>query len=250
MSRLEVRWQRGVATIELTNGRANTIDVELCHAIEGALIEVQTQGASAVVLTGRGEAFSAGLDLRKLVAHASSVLPMLNALRSVLGQLVRLEIPLIAAVNGHALGGGFLLGAAADRIVMARGKGRVGVPEALLGVPFPAIAFELLRERAGRWTAEFAFLGVTCGDEEALAKGVVDELVARDALLLRAVSLAELLGEREDVFASNKGQLRQPMFDRLARDGQSIDTMVDTIWTSERTLAQLRAYTDAHLSRE
>ena len=53
--------------------------------------------------------------------------------------------PVIAAINGHAIAGGAVLAACADRRIMARDSGRVGITELLVGVPFPVLAFEVVR---------------------------------------------------------------------------------------------------------
>ena len=53
--------------------------------------------------------------------------------------------PVVAAVNGHAIAGGCVLACCADRRIMAQGLGRIGVTEILVGVPFPALAFEIVR---------------------------------------------------------------------------------------------------------
>ncbi|WP_246394431.1 enoyl-CoA hydratase-related protein, partial [Pseudonocardia pini] len=57
--------------------------------------------------------------------------------------------PVVAAVNGHAIAGGAVLAAAADRVLMADGRGRFGAPELKVGVAFPQSALEILRHRVG-----------------------------------------------------------------------------------------------------
>lgn len=79
------------------------------------------------------------------------------------------KLPVVAAVNGHAIAGGFMF-AAADWAVTAEGPGRAGVTELLAGVSFPAVALELLRLRAGDAQARpLALSGGTFGTGEALA---------------------------------------------------------------------------------
>jgi enoyl-CoA hydratase/carnithine racemase len=90
--------------------------------------------------------------------------------------------------------GGFILVAAADWAVMAEGTGRVGVTELLVGVPFPAVALELLRLRAGDAQARpFALSGATFGAGEALARGLVDEAVPAAELAGRSLAAAQRL---------------------------------------------------------
>ena len=102
----------------------------------------------------------------------------LPELRRAFTRLATFELPVVAAVNGHAIAGGFILFAAADWAIMAEGPGRAGVTELLVGVPFPAVALELLRLRAGDAQARpLAVSGATFGAGEALARGLVDEAV-------------------------------------------------------------------------
>jgi enoyl-CoA hydratase len=64
--------------------------------------------------------------------------------------------PLVAAINGHAIAGGCVLACCADRRILTRGGGRMGITELLVGVPFPALAFEIVRFAVpGRYLPEF-----------------------------------------------------------------------------------------------
>jgi hypothetical protein len=102
--------------------------------------------ARAVVLTGAGSIFCAGVDLFRVVDEgADYVRRFLPSLADVIRKLFMLPKPVVAAANGHAIAGGCILVAACDYRLMARGGGRIGVPELLVGVPFPAIALEILR---------------------------------------------------------------------------------------------------------
>ncbi|HXM56180.1 MAG TPA: enoyl-CoA hydratase/isomerase family protein, partial [Candidatus Dormibacteraeota bacterium] len=191
-----------VAVLRLTHGRANALDVELCEALTDALSAAEQDGAAAIVLTGGGGIFSAGVDLRRVLAGGADYLrEFLPALRACFERLAFLERPVVAAVNGHAIAGGFVLLAAADQAVMAGGDGRIGVTELLVGVPFPTIALELVRLRAGtRQAAELAYRGLTCQAAEATSRGLVDEVVEPTALVDRAVELAAALAAAGPAF--------------------------------------------------
>ena len=70
--------------------------------------------------------------------------------------------PVVAAINGHAIAGGAVLACCADRRIMARESGRIGVTELLVGVPFPALAFEIVRFAVpGIFSPRFALSGAT-----------------------------------------------------------------------------------------
>jgi enoyl-CoA hydratase len=83
--------------------------------------------------------------------------------------------PLVAAINGHAIAGGCVLACCADRRIMARSGGRMGITELLVGVPFPALAFEIVRFAVpGRNLPEFTYAGATYDVDASLARGWVD----------------------------------------------------------------------------
>ena len=147
---IDTTYQDGVAVLAMRHGKVNALDTALCQALCGALDHAAAGGAQAVVLTGTGTVFSAGVDLHRVIAGRDEYLAsFLPELRKVFTRLATFELPLVAAVNGHAIAGGYILAAAADWVLMAEGPGRAGVTELLVGVPFPAIALELLRMRVG-----------------------------------------------------------------------------------------------------
>ena len=147
---IDTTYQDGVAVLAMRHGKVNALDIALCQALCAALDHAAVGGAQAVVLTGTGTVFSAGVDLHRVIAGRDEYLAsFLPELRKVFTRLATFELPLVAAVNGHAIAGGYILAAAADWVLMAEGPGRAGVTEMLVGVPFPAIALELLRMRVG-----------------------------------------------------------------------------------------------------
>src|SRR5213079_1049385 len=113
------------------------------------------------------------------------------ALRDLLETIFVFPRPVVAAANGHAIAGGCLLVAACDHRLMS--GGRIGVPELLVGVPFPLIALEILKFAAGGDAQQLAYSGATLTPEDARAKGLIDEVIDADGLLARAREVAEQL---------------------------------------------------------
>src|SRR5262249_43491029 len=135
-----------VALLTLAHGKANALDLELCEAIRVRVEECQASWCRAIVITARGSIFSAGVDLLRVVREgAPYVRRFLPALSRALETTFVGPRPVVAAVNGHAIAGGCILARAADRRLMARGAGRIGVPELLVGVPFPPVPLEIMR---------------------------------------------------------------------------------------------------------
>ncbi|MFI6391914.1 enoyl-CoA hydratase/isomerase family protein [Nonomuraea sp. NPDC050540] len=208
---IEVEVIDGIAVVRLAHGKVNALDLELCQAIETTLRDLDTGGVRAVVLTGSGRAFSAGVDLERIVdGGAGYVATYLPALSGAFRAVFDLGKPAVAAINGHAIAGGCVLAAACDHRVMATGPGTIGVPELLVGVPFPEVALEIMRSALGPVGARRAILGGRNHPAaEALAHGFVDEVAEPGELLDRALSVAgRLAAIPADTFRHTKGQLR------------------------------------------
>jgi len=133
-------------------------------------------------------------------------------------------------------------GAAADWAVMAEGPGRAGVTELLVGVPFPAVALELLRLRAGEAQARpLALSGATFGAGQALARGLVDEAVPAAELADRSLAAAQRLAALGPAFGLTKRQLRRRFFARV-HDLAVLDAEVDAIWKAPATLERIQCF--------
>jgi enoyl-CoA hydratase len=245
-----VREDRGaIAVLRMAHGRANALDPEILGALSAAL-EAATD-ASAVVLTGSGPMFSAGVDLKRLaVAGPDYPGALIPALVDAFARLFYHPRPVVAAVNGHAVAGGCVLACAADRRVAARGGARLGVTELLVGVPFPAIALEIMRGvLPARHLAEMIYGGRTLGVEDALARGLVDAAIEPGALLDAAVAEAEALAAIPAAsFTLTKAQLRQPTRDFLARHAARIDDEALACWSAPPAQAAIRRYVEKTLA--
>jgi enoyl-CoA hydratase len=204
---IDVKTEDGIATVTIRYGKANALDIALCEGLAKCFEDLRASDARAVVVTGQGRIFSAGVDLLQVTAggvdYVRKFLPTLHRLYDAVFFHPR---PVVAAINGHAIAGGCVLACCADRRIMARGGGRIGVTELLVGVPFPALAFEIMRFAVPRrHLPEFTFGGATYDVEAALAHGWVDEVAEADALPQRAVAAAQSLARLSPLaFAQTK----------------------------------------------
>ena len=242
---IEVTRQGDVTILKLVHGKANALDIELCEAIVARFNDLRSTSDRAIVLTGQGRMFSAGVDLPRLIeGGADYVRRFLPALHKLYDTVFHHPKPVIAAVNGHAIAGGCVLACCADKRIAARDGGRIGVTELLVGVPFPAMAFEVMRfATAPRYLPDVILRGATFPTDEALRRGLVDAVVEPAELMERALAEAEALGALPPAtFAMTKGQIRQPLIDRMAKDGARVDALAEKIWTSPDTLGHVRDY--------
>lgn len=242
----------GVAVATMTHGKANALDIDFCHGLADWFAAQRTSETTAIVLTGQGAIFSAGVDLKRLsaagVGYVREFLPALHRLYDAVFFHPR---PVIAAVNGHAIAGGAVLAACADRRILARGKSRIGVTELQVGVPFPALAFEILRLTVPpRYLSEFTLGAATYAADDALAKGWVDELVEPEALMARALAVAKAYAALSpQAFAQTKTQIRQPVTERMALSGEAVDSAVTAIWTAPESLKRVGDYVAKTLTK-
>jgi enoyl-CoA hydratase len=234
-----------VAVLRIDHGKANTLDTDSCRELVLRLEEVEQ--ARAVVLTGTGGIFSAGVDLKRIhdggAAYVSEFLPLLSdALLAVFG----CPRPVVAALNGHAIAGGAVLAAACDHRVLTTGPGRIGVTELLVGLPFPLAALEILRCAYGTTPLpSLTYSGATVGGEDALTRGLADELAAPEEVLGRAVAVATRLGDLPaEPFAHTKAQIRQPFHERIAEYRHADDPQVERMWRSPEALGAVKSYVD------
>ena len=172
---LRLEREEAVARLTLDRPPLNVLDIDTIVEMSRALREVEADPeVSVVLLTGAGKAFCAGVDVED--HSADQVEAMLDAFHEVVLQLMELPCPVVAAVNGAALGGGCELMLAAD-VVFAQAGAKIGQPEILLGV-FPPVAAALLPRLIGRQRAmDLILSGRTLKAEEALAMALVSRVI-------------------------------------------------------------------------
>ena len=235
----------GVAILTLAHGKANTMDIELCQAVIDQFDELRSSAAQAVVLTEQSSIFSAGVDLVRTSDGGSTYirkfLPVLNAMFEVVFHFPK---PVVAAINGHAIAGGCVLACCTDRRLMTCDSGRIGVTELLVGLPFPALAFEVMRcVTAARYFPRAIYGGETYSPEGGAERGWVDEVVSPADLIARAVASAQTLATLPaTTFAMTKRQMQWPVSEWMAREGRHIDVAVTEIWAAPEATARIRDY--------
>lgn len=236
---LETEDRDGVTVLRLRHGKVNALDLELLRAITAAMGDLDP--AAAVVITGHGSAFSAGVDLKRVVeAGEDYVRAFLPALTEMFLAVFEHPGPTVAAVNGHAIAGGCVLVAGCDVRLMA--GGRIGLAELTVGVPFPTSAIEIMRHAVGPAAGYLALTGRLLDADQARAIGLVHDVTAADGLLDAAVALAQTMARTPaEVYALTKRQLQQPA--RAAVDGHSADEeAIEAGWRSPGTHAAIAAH--------
>jgi enoyl-CoA hydratase len=238
---LEVEQRSGVTVVRLWHGKVNALDLELLREITAVMRDLDPD--QAVVITGSGSVFSAGVDLRRIVAggrpYAREFLPALSeAFLSIFDH----PAPVVAAIDGHAIAGGCIIAAACDVRIMSGGT--IGLAELSVGVPFPPVAMEILRHAIGPAAGQLVLTAGLLDPSQARSIGLVHEVAEPDVLLEEAIARAQQMARvPAEVFEFSKRQLQQPARARLTgREGD--DEVVLAMWSSDRTLAAIAQYLD------
>ena len=235
----------GILTLRLAHGKASALDLELCTALTSAFEEAAADdGVGAVILTGTGSIFCAGVDLPRMISAGGDYVQLfVSALDAALRGLFVFPKPCVAALNGHAIAGGAILAFACDHRLMC--GGRIGVPEPLVGVPFPPLALEIIRFAVPKQHLQpMVYFGRTMDAETARGIGIIDEVIASaDLLLGRARVVAQqLMTIPRHTFRLSKRQLREPYLRDAVRIASVSAGEIDAIWSAPETHEHIREY--------
>ena len=142
--------REGIEVLTLARPPANALDIETTEELADAFEALASDdAAAAVVLTGEGKAFCAGLDLKAIPNYSQTELRrLLDAINRMATAVYSCPLPVIGAINGHAIAGGFVLAMCCDWKIVADAPMRVGLTEVRVGVPYPAAALEGGPQRA------------------------------------------------------------------------------------------------------
>ena len=232
-----------IREIRLNRPPVNALSIELIAALRHA-IEQAGDGARAVVLSGAPGMFSAGLDIPLLIRlDRAGIERLWRELYSLLKALATSPIPIAAAVTGHAPAGGTVLAMFCDRRVAAQGEFKLGLTEVQVGIPLPPVILAALRRQVGARQAErLAVGGPIVSPEEALGAGLVDELVAPDQVVERALTWCRsLLSLPPGAMLDTRQRARADLVALFERNPEvELKSVVDA-WWSEETQAALHA---------
>lgn len=203
-----------VVLLRMNAGKANAINPAFLDRMNALLDELEAAAPRALVLTGHGRAFCAGLDLPALIELDSPALTaFIHRFSELMLRVFMLPWPVVAAVNGHAVAGGCVLALQADQRLMASGEGVIGLNEVRLGIGLPSVVVETLRCQVPPSSLfPIASEGGLFPPAEAHRLGLVHEVVEPDRLVDRALERAAALADiPAQAFAAVKCSLRGPV---------------------------------------
>jgi enoyl-CoA hydratase len=216
----------GVTVLAIDRPPANALDIAVLEDLTAALEGFAAQPPRALVLTGRPGFFSAGLDLKALPTYAPEETRRLFAgAGRMLLAAYGLPCPVVSAITGHAIAGGFLLALCGDHRI-ASTEGRYGLTEVKVALSFPAVAIGIAAAELSPHTARvLALSGRFAGADECVRAGAFDSAAPPEAVEDRALALAaELAAGDPDVYVRTKLQLRAAALERLRAADEPVRT--------------------------
>lgn len=247
---LEVDESGDVITVAFAHGKVNALDVELLQEI-AQQFRSRAGDQRAIVLTGRGSVFSAGVDLRRIVDGGPEYVDeFLPALSEAFLAVFEHPQPVVAAVNGHALAGGTVFAAACDLRLASAGSATLGVTELKVGVAFPTAALEIMRHAVGDANASRLILtGDRIDVDEAYRLGLIHEIVDGDVLAAATDRAAELGRMRPKAYTISKVQLRRDALQRISQHRDDDAVEVNAVWAAPDTHDAIADYLSALAGR-
>jgi enoyl-CoA hydratase len=209
----------GVWLLSVARPPVNAIDLALVTEIDERLAEAEDSPACrAAVLTGSSAAFSAGIDVKVVPAYdAATRAEMIRAVNRMVLRLYGLPKPTVAAINGHALGGGLVVALACDFRFAAAGSYQLGLTEVTAGIPFPAAPMIVVRSELDPGTARMLTLsGAVFGPADPLAARFVDRLLPHERLIEEAIQHAAQAASGP-AYPAVKRQLKADALNEIAR---------------------------------
>ena len=236
---LEVR--DGIAHLTLNRpDEANAIDVPLATALRGAVTELRDdRSVRVVLLSGAGARFCGGGDVTRLASQrdrlGEELTEILTPLHRAIDDLVRLDAPVVAAVQGSAAGAGLALVAAADLVVTGASAKFVFAYNGIGLTPDASASWHLPRVIGLRRATELALTNRVLTADEALNWGLVNEVVPDGSIATRAGALAERLARGPTrAFAATLRLFRESVDTPLAAQlERELETIVDTAGTQD-----------------
>jgi cyclohexa-1,5-dienecarbonyl-CoA hydratase len=226
----------GVARLVLDRPPLNVLHIPMLQELDEVLTDLAADPElKLLVMTGEGKAFCVGVDVADHTADRVEL--MIEAFHGVIRKLLLLEVPVVAAVNGAALGGGCELLLACD-LVIASEKAKLGQPEIRLGV-FPPVAAALMPRLIGRQRAlDLVLTGRVIGATEAREMGLVGRVVPVEGF---DEAIAEYVG--------SLSSLSRPVLRLTKRT--LVEGMAESLWDAfdraeKRYLHELMELDDAH----
>lgn len=248
MNTINVTIKDRLALITLNRNKSNALNREMITELNDMLHNIANDAnIGGAIITGREHFFSAGLDLIELYSYNEEEIRSFWLLfLEFTANITAFKKPLVAAINGHAPAGGCVIALACDGRVMAEGKYIIGLNEVPVGIIVPDSIFKLYSFWLGSAHACRSLLeGKLFSPEEALAIGLVDELVNPDSIMTAAERrIRKYMAFEPNTWQQSKLNIRKELIAGMSADQSQTLEMMITQWWSPATRGLLKMIID------
>ena len=244
MDTFKITLKDKVAILTLDRGKANAINSRMVTELVDMLLNIQADPSIlGLILTGKDEFFSAGIDLIELFDYnEAEIKEFWNSFLSLVTTAAGVSKPMVAAINGHSPAGGCVLALCCDYRLMARGKYVIGLNEIPVGIIVPDSIFNLYSFWVGNAHAyQFLLEGKLMGPDEALQCKLINEVVpAHSILTLGERQIRKYLQFDQTTWRQSKLNMRYELLQQLGKDqSQTLESILNQWWSpSSRSIMQ------------
>jgi 3,2-trans-enoyl-CoA isomerase len=248
MNTINVTIKDRLALITLNRGKSNALNREMITELTDMLHNISNDdNIGGVIIAGRENFFSAGLDLIELYGYnEEEAKSFWHLFLDFIAKITAFKKPMVAAINGHSPAGGCVIALACDARVMAEGKFIIGLNEVPVGIIVPESIFSLYSFWLGKGHATRSLLeGKLFSPEEALAIGLVDELVNQDSIMTAAERrIRKYMALEPNTWQQSKLNIRKELITATSADQSDALKIMLAQWWSPSTRNILKMIID------
>lgn len=236
MNTLKITVKNKVAFVALDRGKSNAINTEMVSELHQTMQNIETDTSiGGVILTGKEDFFSAGLDLIELYDYDDHrIKEFWNNFLSLTAQMTSFKKPLISAISGHSPAGGCVLALCADYRIMTGGRFIIGLNEVLVGLIVPESIFQLYAFWLGNARAyQFLLEGKLMQADEALQIGLINEVVQPEEILPAAErQMKKYIQLNSTIWQQSKINLRRELLSKInVNQTETLEAMLKQWWS-------------------
>lgn len=227
--------------------QANAMGPEFLSELGKLIDEIKYSPVKPLIMTGNKNIFSAGLQLPKLIHFKRKEMKeFMELFENTMINLYSLEVPVIAAVNGHAIAGGFVLMMQADYRIGAEGSFKLGLLEAELGIGLPSSVTETLATQvASHLLPKICYEAQLFSPEQCFEMNIFHKLASTEALNDECAALAKKIQIKAQAIAQIKAALRKSSIYAFNQNRHDcLEQWLDT-WFSDRAQTLVQAKIDS-----
>ena len=254
MKTLVLTKKESYTIVQMNRGKVNAINHEMVNELSEVFNILENDPeVKGVILTGQPHYFSAGLDLIELYQYdEKQIQEFFTAFGGLYLQLVQFKKPFISAITGHSPAGGCVLAVTSDNRFMAEGDTYViGLNEVAVNIQISQNLTEIYAFWMGDGLAHrYIMEGKLLNGKEALAAGLVDELVPLDTVLERSEKqMKHYLKANQEILINTKKKLRKHLWDKLDPNAENSLKEATILWWKPEIRSKMKAYVESFTNK-